>query len=163
MALFVHIAPEKSLRSIRRIGLKPGKYSRGVFAIPATPDFYASHQWVRELRRFTPGSLRAVYFRLPGDTPVIFGHYGGPHTEGTADDAVAGLMKADDKLGWEAIVLAPVPAGTITSIRPLRQVTGWRYFPGAKGRKPCGCPGCVSRGEPFSRKIKESYRASMGE
>jgi len=163
MALFVHIAPEKSLRSIQRSGLKAGKHSRGVFALPATPDFYASHQWVRELRRFTPGSLRAVYFRLPGDAPVIFGHYGGPHTDGTADDAVGGLMKAEDKLGWEAIVLTPVPARAITSIRPLRQVTGWRFYPGAKGRAPCGCPGCMSRGEPFSRKIKESYRASMGE
>lgn len=163
MALFVHIAPEKSLRSIQRSGLKAGKHSRGVFALPATPDFYASHQWVRELRRFTPGSLRAVYFRLPGDAPVIFGHYGGPHTDGTADDAVGGLMKAEDKLGWEAILLGSVPANAITSIKPLRQVTGWRFYPGAKGRAPCGCPGCMSRGEPFSRKIKESYRASMGE
>lgn len=161
MALFVHIAPDKALRSIRRTGLKPGKHSRGVFALPATPDFYASHQWVRELRRFTPGSLRAVYFRLAGDTPVIFGHYGGPHTDGTADGAVGGLMKAEDKLGWEAIVLAPVPASAITSVRPLRQVTGWRFYPGAKGRKPCGCPGCISRGEPFSRKLKAAYAAEI--
>lgn len=163
MALFVHIAPERAVRSIRRTGLKTAKHSRGVFALPATPDFYASHQWLRELRRFTPGSLQAIYFRLPGDTPVIFGHYGGPHTDGTADQAVAGLMAAEDKLGWEAIVLSNVSAKSITSIRPLRQLIGWRFYPGAKGRAPCGCPGCMSRGEPFSRKLKEAYRASVGE
>ncbi len=159
MALFVHIAPEKAVRSIRRVGLKPGRDSGGVFALPATPDFYASHQWLRELRRFNPGSLRAVYFRLRGDAPVLFGRYGGPHTDGTADEAVGALMKAEDKLGCEAIVLERVPAKAITSIRPLRQVTGWRFYPGAKGRAPCGCPGCIGRGEPFSRKLREAYAA----
>ena len=159
MALFVHLAPENSIRSIRRSGLRPGKYSKGVFALPATPDFYASHQWLRELKRFTPGSIRAVYFRLPGDAPVLFGRYGGPHREGTADEAVAALMKAEDKLGAEAIVLEAVPAKAITSIRALRQVTGWRFFPAAKGRKPCGCPGCISRGEPFSQALRAAYRA----
>ena len=163
MALFVHIAPDKALGSIRRTGLKAGRHTRGVYALPATPDFYASHQWVRELRRFTPGSLRSVYFRLRGDTPVIFGHYGGPHRTGTADEAVAGLMAAADKLGWEAIVLTSVPARAITSVRPLRQVTGWRFFPAAKGREPCGCPGCMSRGEPFSRKIRQAYNARFAD
>ena len=159
MALFVHLAPEKAVRSIRRVGLKPGRYSKGVFALPATPDFYASHQWLRELRRFTPGSMRAVYFRLAGDAPVLFGRYGGPHREGTADEAVAALMQAEDKLGAEAIVLQPVAARAITSIRALRQVTGWRFYPGAKGRKPCGCPGCISRGEPFSQALRRAYEA----
>lgn len=157
MALFVHFAPENRLGSIRRSGLRPGRHSSGVYAVPATPDFFASHQWLRELKRFQVGPLSAVYFRLEGDAEVIFGPYGGPHRTGTADEAVGALMAAEAKLGFEALVSGVVPVSAITKIKPMRQITGWRYFPNAKGRVPCGCPGCMSRGEPFGQRIREKY------
>ena len=157
MAQFVHFASDKSIASIRRNGLRKGKRRIGVYAVPATPDFYRSHQWLRELLVHNPGPLRAVYFRLSSEARVLFGTYRDGHVEGTADEAVGFLMAMEQPLGYEAIILDPVPASAITSIMPMRQVTGWRYFPGAKGSKPCGCPMCLRRGEPFSQKIREKF------
>jgi hypothetical protein len=158
MAMFVHFAPQSAIGSIRRAGLKAGRFSRGIYAVPATPDFYASHQWLRELRRFHSGQpLVAVYFRLPGDAPVLFGPYGGTHLLGTADMAVGALMRTETPLGFEAIVYEQIAVSAITSVRDVRQVTGWRFFPAAKGRKPCSCPACLGRGEPFSQKIRAKY------
>lgn len=158
MAMFVHFAPSSQIASIKKHGLRAGKHARGVYAVPATPDFYASHQWLRELRRGHAGkTLVAVYFHLDGDTPALFGGYGGPHALGTADMAVAALMQADQKLGFETILDGPVSPSAITSFRNVPQVTGWRYFPAAKGRKPCACPACLGRGEAYSRKIRAKF------
>jgi len=48
MAMFVHLTPEKNVSAIARSGIKPmpkaGYY--GVFAMPVTRNFYASHQWL---------------------------------------------------------------------------------------------------------------------
>ena len=68
-------------------------------------------------------------------------------------------MHGDLKLGFETIILGGVPASAIIRVTPMRPITGWRYFPEAKGREPCGCPVCQSRGEPFSRSIRERWRA----
>lgn len=158
MAMFVHFAPESEITSIRRNGLKAGKKMRGVYAVPATPDFYASHQWLRELRRFHQGkTLVAIYFRVDGEAPALFGRYGGPHAIGTADMAVRALMTAPQALGFETILSGPIPASSITSVKTIRQVTGWRFYPSAKGRKPCACPACLARGEPFSQKIRTRF------
>lgn len=157
MAQFIHFAPHSAVPRIRRSGLKAGKSGRGIYAVPATPDFYKSHQWLRELRRWNAGTMHAIYFRLNGDARIVFGHYGGPHREGSADEAVAALMAGDNALGFEAIVPGPVAPGQITSIRTLRQVTGWRYHPSAKGLKPCGCPYCNAPGKPYSRKLRDAY------
>jgi hypothetical protein len=50
MALFVHLAPLEAVKRIRRSGIKAAKWRTGVYAMPVLPDFYASHQWLRELR-----------------------------------------------------------------------------------------------------------------
>lgn len=157
MAQFVHFASDRSIASIRRVGLRKGKGRQGVYAVPVTPDFYRSHQWLRELLIHNPGPLHAVYFRLAGTAPVLFGTYRDGHVLGTADAAAGFLMAMDQPLGFEAILLEAVSPDAITSIKPMRQVTGWRYFPGAKGRKPCGCPVCLRRGEPFSQKIRRKF------
>jgi hypothetical protein len=158
MAQFVHLAPDAALASIRRVGLKAAKGRGGLYAMPATPDFYASHQWLRELRIGRGQQpLYAVYFRVPGATPVAFGPYGGPHVAGTADEAVAALMLASEPLGFETILMASVPRDAITSIKPMRQVTGWRYSPRAKGRQPCACPACLRPGEPYSQRIRARF------
>lgn len=52
-----------------------------------------------------------------------------------------------------------VPASAIIRVATLRPITGWRYFPSAKGRTPCGCPARQTRGEPFSRRCKDRFAA----
>lgn len=157
MAQFIHLAPDKSIAAIRRNGLKAGRRAKGVYAVAVTPDFYRSHQWLRELRVHHPGPLHAIYFRLPRDTPVLYGTYRNGHVEGTADEAAGAFMRMQQPFGFETIVLASIPANAITSIKALRQVTGWRYSPTAKGLKPCCCPACLRRGEPFSQKIRKQF------
>lgn len=155
MAAFVHLTTESNVTRIRRGGIRAAKRTPGVYAMPVLPDFQRSHQWLRELRRWNGGrSLVAVYFRLPGDTPVVFGRYNRTHTEGTADEAVAALKALEDAAGFEAAILRDVAPDEITSTRHLPQLTGWRYFPEAKGRKPfCGCAYC-QKGLPFSRRLR---------
>lgn len=158
MAIFIHFTPETSRASIRRSGLRPGRGMRGIYAVPATPNFYASHQWLRELKRcHQRNSLLAVYFRVEGDRPALFGPYGGPHAIGTADMAVAALMHAEDPLGFETILAGRVSTSQITRIARINPSTGWRFFPKAKGRKPCSCPMCLGPGEPYSQKIRARF------
>lgn len=158
MAMFVHFAPHSEVASIKRNGLRASKHARGVYCVPATPDFYASHQWLRELRRCHANqTLVSVYFRVSGDAPALFGPYGGPHVAATADMAVAALMTSEQPLGFETTLDGPIAPCAVTSFRTVRQVTGWRFFPKAKGRKPCSCPACLGRGEPYSRKIRTRF------
>ena len=156
MAAFVHLTTESNIARIRRNGLKATKRAPGVYAMPVLPNFQRSHQWLRELRRWKGGrSLLAIYFRIPADTPAVFGRYNKSHTAGTADEAAAALMALDDAGGFEVAILRPIAPSEITSIKPLPQLMGWRYFPEAKGRKPfCACDYCL-RGEPFSRRLRQ--------
>jgi hypothetical protein len=54
MPVFVHLTPDRNIASIRRqgIGLRNQLFhSRSVYAVPVMPNFYVSHQWLRELKR----------------------------------------------------------------------------------------------------------------
>lgn len=156
MAAFVHLTTQSNVTRIRRSGIRAAKGAPGVYAMPVVPEFHRSHQWLRELRRWNGGrSLLAVYFRIPADTPAVFGRYNRAHTEGTADEATAALMALDEAAGFEAAILRDIAPGEITSIKTLPQLTGWRYFPEAKGKKPfCTCEYC-QKGLPFSRRLRE--------
>jgi hypothetical protein len=156
MAMFVHLAPARKLAAIQRGGLRAG--TRGLFAMPVTPNFVVTHQWLREMRRRIGRDVVAIYFRLAGDTLVRAGRYGTPGEEMTADQAVGRLMESGE-LGFEVIIPHDVAARAITQTRRLRLVTGWRYYPGAHGRAPCPCPAC-QRGEYKGRKIR---RKAYGE
>ena len=142
MATFIHFAPEKALRSVRRTGLRaeatvvgvPG----GVFALPAGPEFSLSHQWIAELRRWGRHTPWAVYFRVPDDEPVWVGPYTGPHRETSAGEAAAlffargsdvGLGR-ESRLGYEVIVPRAVRPAEIHRIRRLTKALGWRRRPG---------------------------------
>jgi len=162
MASFVHLCHAADVKRIRRAGIKIQKGRHGVYVVPATPDFYMSHQWLRELKRWRPGPVVAVYLRIPGNTRVLYGRYGGPHTEGSADEAVAALMQQDSKLGFETVLSRDVGPAEITRVTPMRPITGWRYYPTAKGREPCGCPMCQNPGERYSRRFRERFKAELG-
>ena len=170
MALFVHLAPEKNSDSIRRVGIKPRRiknprfegYSRIVFAMPVTDDFYVSHQWLRELKRSGQRTMLGVYFRIPDDQPVLIGHYNENHQEVAAAEAVGVMFNSDQTEGFEVIIPRKIEASEILKIATLPQVMGWRYYPKAKGRKPCGCPFCT-KGDIKSKRIRDAYENSFGE
>jgi hypothetical protein len=160
MAMFVHLAPESSVARIRRNGvtrLRKGlsPFPRGVFAVPVTRNFYASHQWLREMKRRNEGPIVGVYFRIPDDQSVWVGHYGQVHRWMKAAEAVAEFAAADDPLGWEVVIPRRVEAKEIHNTRRLRQVIGWRFYPKAKGKPPfCTCKFCT-RGEYGSAKLRK--------
>jgi hypothetical protein len=160
MAMFVHLAPEKYAATIRRSGIsrlrKAGVPEPGVFATPVARNFFVSHQWLRELKRRGAGPIIGVYFRLPDEQLVWVAHYRQAHQRMTAAEAVALFMHGESLEGFEVIVPRKVTAGEIHRIRRLPQVIGWRYYPGAHGKKPCGCPFC-QRGEYGGKKLRAEY------
>ena len=148
MAMFVHLAPESSVARIRRSGISRMReagdtFPGGVFAVPVTRNFFLSHQWLRELKRRGAGPIAGVYFRVPDGERVWVGHYHQSHRWMTAAEAAAEFMSAEAREGWEVVVPRPIAADEIHRVRSLRQVFGWRYYPGAHGKAPCPCSYCT--------------------
>jgi hypothetical protein len=160
MAMFVHLARESSVAKIRRNGIRRlraawGNVPSGLFAVPVSRNFYASHQWLRELKRRNCGPIVGIYFRIPDAQPVWLGHYGQGHRRMSASEAVAEFIAADDPLGWEVVIPRRIGAGEIHRTRRLPQVVGWRYYPKAKGKPPfCTCKFCT-RGEYGAAKLRK--------
>lgn len=180
MPVFVHLTSQRNLASIRRGGIgaiKKRLRPRGVYALPVTPNFQISHQWLRELRRLGGGTILGVYFRIPDDEPVEVGHYDSLHMPMTAAGAVALMMEAErndpasaraldrsskavrngrvlpsSPEGFEVVVRRVIAPSEIVRVKALPQVVGWRYRPGANGTKPCVCM-CCERGSYGARKL----------
>jgi hypothetical protein len=159
MPTLIHIADEKDTGSIRRAGIRIGKFRDGIYAMPVLGNFVVSHQWLRELKRRGARTLCAVHFRIPDAETVRMGHYSKDHVEVTAAAAAGAIMHAEDPLGMQIIVPRAIAAKEIRAIRRVPQVLGWRYFPGAHARKPCGCPYCQSSGGIKTRKLREQFEA----
>jgi hypothetical protein len=160
--MFVHLAPKSRVALIRRNGIRRLSRARadtpgGVFAVPVTPSFYVSHQWLRELRRRNAGPLAGIYFRVPDEEQVWVGHFGQAHCRVTAAEAVASFLTTGSREGWEVIIPRRIEASAIHRTRRLPQVVGWRYRPGSHGKSPCGCDFCqvVQYG---ARRLREEYR-----
>ena len=165
MALFVHLTPEKNIKAIIGAGIKPG-YKRGtlpesVFAVPVTPNFYVSHQWLRELRRSGQRTICGVYFRIPDEETVHIGHYNENHRAVTATEATAIFMEAENREGYEVLVPRKVESGEIHRVRHLPQVVGWRYIPDAHNRPFCGCVVCVPPGTIRARQKNEAWEENQ--
>jgi hypothetical protein len=161
MPVFVHLTPAPLIPRILRNGIRRGKAQgplpAGVFAVPVGPSFFASHQWLREMKRSGQRTISAVYFRLADDEAVWMGHFGQGHVRVTASEAAGFVRGAGSAEGFEVVVPRRVEASEILRVKPVPQVVGWRYFPGAHGRPPCGCPGCLKKGEIKSRAIRRRY------
>ncbi|SRR5260221_10359703 len=166
MATFVHISAAKFAARIRRSGINPslmhtGKVS-GVFAMPVTPNFFYTHQWIRELKRRGQRQMIAIYFRIPDDTIVWVGRFNQTRDQMTATEAVALLLKAEQakdyksSQGYEIFIPRKIAASEITRVQPLKAI-GWRFFPGSHGRVPCACPACLERGEIKAQRIRRKY------
>ena len=154
--LLVHLTSQRNVARIRRRGIAPSKRrfrSGGVYAMPVSPSFYLSHQWLRELRRTGTGDYVGIYFRIPDDERVEVGHYNSAHVAMTATAAARLIMAAGRGAeGYEVIVPRRIQPSEIKRMKALPQVVGWRYFPGANGRPPCACL-CCERGTPGLRKL----------
>jgi hypothetical protein len=124
--------------------------------MPVLPNFYVSHQWLRELRRRGRPPLIAVDFVVPDDEQVLVGHYSRAHEEMTAAQASSLLMRADDPLGYGVVLPRGVAPAEIAGTRGMPQVVGWRYWPEARGRRPCPCPVC-QRGNIGASKVRARY------
>ncbi len=158
--MFVHLTAEKNLKAILRNGIsrmRKTPATPGIFAMPVTRNFYVSHQWLRELKRSSHGGMIAgVYFRIPDDQNVLVGHYNQPHQNMTATQAAALISSQANPEGYQVIVPRRVEKGEIHRVRVLPQIVGWRYQPGAHGKKPCPCPICV-KGNFGARKIRIKF------
>jgi hypothetical protein len=160
MPMFVHLTQEKNIKAILRNGIsrlrKQGGRPQGVYAMPVTRNFFVSHQWLRELMRRGPGAVAGVYFRIPDEEIVWVGHYNQSHQQMTAAEAAALMSGSENREGYEVIIPRRIGKTEIHRTRILPQVVGWRYYPGAHGRRPCGCPFC-QRGNYGARRLREEY------
>jgi hypothetical protein len=166
MAVVVHLFDARHEASIRRSGVR-GKETvvttptaritlrRGVFVTPVLPNYFVSHQWLRELKRRGMRTIRAANIRMRSDAMVWVGHFSMEHRYVPLGHAIGLFMSESDPRGWEIVVPGPIEAKAITSVRDVPQVTGWRYFPTAheKGPWKCLCDGCLRglRGDIKSR------------
>ena len=157
MASFVHLASEKASARIERSGIFRSKTRSGVsgvYAMPVLPNYFATHQWLRELKRRGHRVIVAVQFRIPDDEMVTVGHYGSEHRSMSATEAISVVTDAEDPRGYEVLIGRKVEPSEIHQIRHIRQVVGWRYWPDAHGHPPCPCPVCLAPGQYGVAKIR---------
>ncbi len=157
MPTFVHLTPAKDLKRIVRSGIKHG--GRGVFCMPVLPNYYISHQWIRELKRGGQRTIVGVYFTLPDEELVWVGHYFQAHTQVTAAEASRVIRDAARAEGYEVIVTRAIPRDDIQKVRAVPQVMGWRYMPDSHSRVPCLCPYCI-RGDIKSQRLRRRTRST---
>ena len=74
----------------------------------------------------------------------------------SAAEALGFIARQENAEGYEVIVPERIPRSQVHRIKRLPQVVGWRYYPGAHGKKPCGCPVC-QRGDYGARQIREKF------
>ena len=163
MAIFVHITTEDSIPLIRRNGIRAKKVKlgrqsvKGIYAVPVVPDFVQTHQWMREIRRFKSGRLVGIYFKIEDDEQVYFGRYNQEQKLLTSNETIAETL-AEPCMGIQVIVPRSIAPSAIKRVKSLPQTVGWRFYPEAKGRTPCGCKAC-QRGDINSRRIRDKYDA----
>ncbi|MCB1634156.1 MAG: hypothetical protein KDI37_11370 [Xanthomonadales bacterium] len=157
MAQFIHLFDARHERSIRRGGIRvrrtKWRLDNGVFAHPQTENPILNHQWMRELRRRQGLQLLAARLRIPDTELVRVGKYNATKLVLTAAAAIGVVREHSDPLGLEVIIPRAIAPHEILAIYRPPKVTGWRFYPAARGRKPCGCEYC-QRGEPFSRRLR---------
>lgn len=98
-------------------------------------------------------ALICVQFRVPDDEHVFVGPYNGEKRKMTAAEAAAAIADHTDPMGLEVIVPRKIASKEITRTYLAPRITGWRYYPAAKGKVPfCRCKFC-NRGEIRAQRI----------
>jgi hypothetical protein len=162
MPTLVHLADEKNANRILNAGIKTGKYVHGVHCMPVLPNFYVTHQWLRELKQSGAKTFVGVYFRIASNQLVYAGKYGGKHKRISLGEAIKEIMELEDPLGYELIVDRKIEPDEITKIKHLPQTIGWRYRPFSNGKKPCNCEYCL-RGTIKGKRTKNRLDAQSDE
>ena len=161
MAVFVHFTDENNQNSIIKNGIKIATIhyediKRGLFCMPVILDFYATHQWVREMKQHYSGNnIIAAYFKIPDDEIIFCGKYNETMIKMKANEAHKIFMSLEDKMGFQAIILRKIEKNEIVRIKNIPQIIGWRHFPKSHERKRCLCPACLGIGSYNSNKLKE--------
>jgi len=131
--VLVHLAREDDAHKMLKRGIRVG---RGVYCLPLLDNYFVSHQWLREMKRRGAPTLVAVDFRLPDEERVLVGRFNTAHQDVTLGTAIRQIREAPDPRGFEIIALRAIAAKEILRIRAVPQVSGWRYYPEAKGTRP---------------------------
>ncbi|MDR3346939.1 MAG: hypothetical protein LBS73_07165 [Campylobacteraceae bacterium] len=153
MATFVHLSDEKNTAAIIKNGIK----GEVVFCMPVITDFYATHQWLREMRRCHRGcNIIAIYFKIPDDEMVLCGNYLCELERASAKKAHEIFLNLPNKLGFQVMVERKILKAEITRTKHLPQTIGWRYFPASNGKQLCFCPACISFGSYKSRSLRQA-------
>lgn len=159
MVSFIHIADKNSEQTILRNGIRSTKSQsgvRGVYAMPVVPNFTTTHQWARELKRRPIRTLMCVQFKIPDEDIVLVGKYNSEKLGMTAAEALGAVLDHTDPMGLEVVIPRKITAKEITRTYLAPRVTGWRYFPAAKGKPPfCHCKWCNRREIRAQRLIRD--------
>lgn len=164
MSRLMHLAPASLQRRIERSGLRGGPWRLGemlvreaIFAMPVLADDWATHQWLRELRRWRPVRHVAVHFRVPDSEPVLVGPFGATKTSMSAAKAADMISGQPPNSGFEVVVQRRVARRDVLAIREVRQDIGWAQHP-AHGREDCVCAMCLPKGSPdLQRRCRAAY------
>lgn len=129
MAVFVHLFPEDALKRIKTQGINTSHIHYpdadiGVFCMPVVQDFFATHQWARELMRWNKKSVLAVYFRIPDKEEVWYGHYNQGHRKLSACMAVELFSNEKEQLGYQVIVTRKIDRSEIVRIKKIPPLDG---------------------------------------
>ena len=161
MAAFVHVTEENNKNSIIKNGIKLRtihyeQINKGVFCMPVISDFYATPQWVREIKQYNSGNkIIAVYFKIPDDEIIFCGKYNEDVQKIKAAETHKIFIGAKDKMGFQAIVTRKILKNEITKIKDIPQIIGWRHFQKSHEQgKRCLCPACLAKGAFNSKKTK---------
>jgi hypothetical protein len=156
MPTLVHLADERNKAKIKQNGIRIGKYQSGIYCLPVMQNFYVSHQWLRELKRFGGNTFVGVYFKADSNEKVFAGKYHEQHRHIILGEAISEILTLEDPLGYELVIDRKIQAKEIQDIRHLPQSIGWRYQPGANGSKPCGCDYC-QKGRIKAKSVRHKY------
>lgn len=160
MPTFVHITSEDTAKKAKRGGIQPAKPSgrplRGVFAMPVTPSFQFTHQWVREVKQWRRGMMVGVYFRIPDSELVWAGHYNEQLRQMTAAHAAAHVMSQTTMTACRLSSRVGSYRRRFFAFAVCCNWSVWRHYPDAHGKQPWSCP-CCQRDAYGSRKIREWY------
>ena len=124
--------------------------------MPVLPNFYVSHQWLRELKRNGVRTYIGIYFKVDSTEMVYAGKYNHEHRHITLGEAIKEIMSMEDPLGYELIIPRKIESKDIDKIKILPQKLGWRYFPNSHAKKPeCACPICIPSGAIKGKKLRD--------
>jgi hypothetical protein len=162
MPQLIHLTDERLMKRLEKSGIRRttwGAKIRCVYATPVLRDFQVSHQWLRELKNKGIRTIGAVQFKIPDEEEVMVGRYNEEPRIVTAAQAVKIFMQHSTGLGLQILILRRIEPKEITRTYVPKQVIGWRYYPEAHGKNPCGCDYC-QRGLIKNQKIQEKYKGS---